>query len=338
MATTFDVIYLGTAASLDPFEGDKQSENAGSLVGNTYGSSGSPLYDQVQTLSANSFAGGVGGVYDTDNTSSNDTFRIDGGPLQTHDSTVVYNATITYADGTTASFGVIVFQDTAGNLYLAPAYTPGFVDDAYEAKPIEALTLNSVASDTEDLGADREFADFVEVIDGTAGNDTMGSGYTDADGEQIGGTDGDKEWIEAGAGNDTVSAGAGDDTLIGGSGNDVLTGGGGVDTFVYAPATAPTRSPISTPATVARSATATAPTTTSSISAPSTTTSGSFTPTRPTTGCSTSRMTASAGSITATTPSSGPATASPSPGPAPTGRSSPTRTPGWSVSRVARGS
>ena len=91
MATTFDVIYLGTAASLDPFEGDKQSENASSIVGNTYGSSGSPLHEQVQTFSANSFSGGVGGVYDTDNTSSNDTFRIDGGPLQTHDSTVVYN-------------------------------------------------------------------------------------------------------------------------------------------------------------------------------------------------------------------------------------------------------
>ncbi|SDN44951.1 Ca2+-binding protein, RTX toxin-related [Lutimaribacter pacificus] len=67
------------------------------------------------------------------------------------------------------------------------------------------------------------------TVDGTAGNDDMAPGYTDADGDVIDGADGLDDIIEAGNGNDTVNAGLGDDTVDGGSGNDELSGNAGND-------------------------------------------------------------------------------------------------------------
>lgn len=78
------------------------------------------------------------------------------------------------------------------------------------------------------------------VVDGTSGDDSMGIGYTDTQGDEIDGTDGINDVIDAAAGNDLVDAGAGDDTVSGGSGNDsvfgdegddVVSGGTGNDTL-----------------------------------------------------------------------------------------------------------
>jgi len=69
------------------------------------------------------------------------------------------------------------------------------------------------------------------TVNGTAGNDSMGIGFTDAQGDQIDGTDGVNDRIEAGAGADTVLAGAGNDLVFGGDGNDVLSGQDGNDTI-----------------------------------------------------------------------------------------------------------
>ncbi len=80
------------------------------------------------------------------------------------------------------------------------------------------------------------------IVHGTTGGDTMSPGYTDGQGDQIDGADGDDDTIlggdgndsiQAGAGNDSVSGGAGADTLIGGLGNDTLSGDVGADRFVY---------------------------------------------------------------------------------------------------------
>ncbi len=228
MATTFDVLYLGTAASIDATEGDTISDNAGFLVGSTFGSSGDPLYGNVQTLSPGGTAGGTAGVYDTDNLSSNDTFKIDGGSDQTFDGVAVYNATITYADGTTATITAVIAQDTSGNLYLVPETSYNTDQVALEAKPIESLTFDSLSSNTGNLSADRYAGSFATVVDGSSGDDSMGVGYTDAEGDQI--TSGD-DWIDAGAGSDTVDAGSGNDSVYGGDGNDVIAGGSGDDSI-----------------------------------------------------------------------------------------------------------
>ncbi|MFZ7093079.1 Hint domain-containing protein [Primorskyibacter sp. 2E233] len=224
MSTTFDVFFLGNIADLDPTEGNSAAENAGTIVGSTFGSAGDPLYDHIQSLSPGTagFSGGNTSGYDTDNLVTNDQFRIDGGADQTFDSTVIYNATITYFDGTTATITATLIQDTAGNLYLLPETAAGAEQDALEAASIRSLTLDSVNATPTWAFADRFDGDFVEVVDGTAGDDAMGSGDSDSNGDQIDGADGDKDLIDTGAGNDTVSAGAGDDTVYGGTGNDVI--------------------------------------------------------------------------------------------------------------------
>ncbi|MFZ1470683.1 MAG: Hint domain-containing protein [Paracoccaceae bacterium] len=68
-------------------------------------------------------------------------------------------------------------------------------------------------------------------VDGTAGADLMNPGYTDAQGDQIDGTDGLNDTIFGYDGNDTINSGAGDDLVYGGAGNDVLRATSGNDTL-----------------------------------------------------------------------------------------------------------
>ena len=145
MATTFHVLYLGTIAPLDPIEGNINAENAGAIVGTTFGSVGDPLYDHIHTFSpgSTSYTGGMlSDAYDVDNNVINEQFRIDGGVNQTMDASVVYNATITYVDGSTAAISAVVFQDTAGRFYLAPEVTYNADQVALEAQPIRSITTD----------------------------------------------------------------------------------------------------------------------------------------------------------------------------------------------------
>lgn len=147
MPTTFKVISLGQQAQMDTTEGNIVAENASDFVGEIYGGSGAPLHQNVQTLSEVSAGGGNSGVYDLDNNQSNDTFSINGGAPQTFDGGALFNATLTYSDGTTANITAVVIQDTDGNTYLAPEFSQNADQAALEAKPILSLSLNSVAGD-----------------------------------------------------------------------------------------------------------------------------------------------------------------------------------------------
>lgn len=71
---------------------------------------------------------------------------------------------------------------------------------------------------------------FAGTVDGTAGDDTMAAGYSDLNGDQVDGTDGDNDTIFGNAGNDNINAGSGNDLVYGGTGNDIITGSGGDDT------------------------------------------------------------------------------------------------------------
>ncbi|MGJ8546263.1 MAG: Hint domain-containing protein [Sulfitobacter sp.] len=148
MPTTFNVISLGNFATIDPTEGNTIAENAGDLEGQVLGSVTDPLWEQVKTLSPGTtgFAGGNSTTaYDQDNSTANENFRLDGGALQTFDASVVYNATLTYTDGTTATITAVIFQDTAGNLYLAPEFSANADQTALEAKPIRSMSLDSLS-------------------------------------------------------------------------------------------------------------------------------------------------------------------------------------------------
>ncbi len=71
-------------------------------------------------------------------------------------------------------------------------------------------------------------------VDGTSGADSMGSGYTDAEGDIIDGADGNDEFIYGYAGADTINAGAGNDHVDGGADADTfqVTDGFGSDTII----------------------------------------------------------------------------------------------------------
>lgn len=147
MATsnTYTVYYLGTFADLDTVEGNPNAELATILttpLPTTFGSTGDPLSGHLQTMTS---VGSPGTYYRTNNLLYNDQFTIDGGAAQTFDSVVQYNATITYSDGTPpATITAVIFQDTAGRLYLAPEVTLNPDQQALLAAPIQSLTLTSV--------------------------------------------------------------------------------------------------------------------------------------------------------------------------------------------------
>ena len=225
MPTSFEVIFLGTLPLIDTTQGNEIVENAAAILG-TYGTADAPLSGRVVMLTAERLSEDANDTYDVDNGGGYDSFRINGGAPQNFDAVAIYGATITYADGTTATITAVVFQDVNGNTYLAPEETNNADQAALTAKPIQSLTLTSVVSNTGDMVANRVAGDFLSSVDGTAGNDTMGVGYTDAQGDKI--TEGN-DYIVAGAGNDSVSAGGGADTVDGGTGDDTLRGGIGDD-------------------------------------------------------------------------------------------------------------
>lgn len=257
MPTTFNWIFLGNEPIiLDPTEGNSNAENAGLFVNRTYGTAIDPLYQNVTRVTTID-NGGAAGALDMNNTASNDQFSTDigsGTQTFTFDGLSTFNATLTYTDGTTASFLAILVQDTNGNLFLAPPLntTPANAANiaAMTARPIESVTFNSVNTSTNtNLGADRADIGIDDgIVQGTGGADLINSGYTEpvaSGSDRVDNNDapggGNDDVINAGAGNDTVLAGLGNDSVQGGtgadslsgeSGNDTLLGEGGTDTLI----------------------------------------------------------------------------------------------------------
>lgn len=145
MATSFEVLFLGNLPLIDTREGDQLVSRAAvaSWLG-TYGSQAVPLSNTAQADFApgnSGFGGGGASVYDLDNTASNDTFTIDG-VEKTHDATMLFDATLTYKDGTTARISAVLTQDTNGDVYLMPEVSNN-ADAAALSEPIAAITLNA---------------------------------------------------------------------------------------------------------------------------------------------------------------------------------------------------
>lgn len=145
MPTTFNVINLGVLTDIDTTEFNSNAENASALVGMTFGGSGNALVNDFASMSLVNTIGSDGSYEMAYN---DETFSIDGGANQTFDGLAVYNATITYIDGTTANITAVVFQDTAGNTYLAPEISANSDQTALEALGIRSITLDSVSSST----------------------------------------------------------------------------------------------------------------------------------------------------------------------------------------------
>lgn len=269
MATTWEAIYLGkTTTMIDPTEGytdgygyyhtNQTAENAGLLVGKTYGSATTPLSRSVYNVTTVDTGGALwsdGKPYlEQDNNLRNEYLKTDlnrDGVTEQYgfDAVATYRITLTYSDGTTETRVMNIAQTTTGEMFLVPS--PEVTGAApMPTKPITSMTVNSIYSvsgapgDTSvGLYANRIADGFVTpdyVVEGTANGDSIGAAYTgDPDGDRIDNKDnltftdddvvqgfGGADTIASGLGNDTVFAGTGADSVNGGVGNDVLYGWG----------------------------------------------------------------------------------------------------------------
>ena len=143
---TWNAIYLGNYASIDPNEGNNNAENASSLVGETFGGPGDAML-QTETTITTYDGGGYNGALDNNNNgSSYDWINVDignGAQWYRFDAAATYNATITYVDGSSANTIVVLFQDVNGNTFLAPSLSSSG-NAVLNAAPLQSMTLNSL--------------------------------------------------------------------------------------------------------------------------------------------------------------------------------------------------
>ncbi|TGD62897.1 hypothetical protein EYC08_15045 [Tabrizicola sp. WMC-M-20] len=216
---TYNLISLGTFADIDPNEANSGSENAANLL-TTFGSAATPLSGAIVRATAVDL-NGDGILADNDNnTTTSEHFLIDG--VQAYlDSTQVYNATVTFADGSSGQITAVVIQLTDGRVFLAPEFEINADSQLLTSGPITSIQLTSVNSADTGLYATRLDSGYI----GSGDADLLYGG--DGDDSLIGGTGNDT--LHGDAGNDTLDGGTGDDQLFGGDGNDVLFGGDGDD-------------------------------------------------------------------------------------------------------------
>lgn len=202
-------------------------------MGTSYGSKSDPLMNHV-TSATMIDNGGLAGVMDQDNTGSksevgsNDQFITDigkGKATYTFDAGSIYEATVTYTDGTSGKVTAVVAQDTVGHLFLAPETSLNPDTLTYEAKPIQSLTLTGMSGGNTYSGmtSSRYLTGFDDgFIDGTAKGDLIDSKYVEAvsggtdkvDNNDAGpGASGNDDIILAAAGDDAVYSAMGQDTV-----------------------------------------------------------------------------------------------------------------------------
>lgn len=149
MPTTFNVIALGKHSKIDKKDGDFTAEKAHKLTGERFGDDRDPLFDHIAEMSpgTDKDVGGGTSHYDQDGSENNE-FHIDGGPPQVFAAVSIYDATLTYSDGSTAQISAVVFQDTKEQTYLAPEMSENADQSALEAKPIVSMTLDKLFQST----------------------------------------------------------------------------------------------------------------------------------------------------------------------------------------------
>ncbi|SFA97164.1 Hint domain-containing protein [Poseidonocella pacifica] len=173
MPLTWNAIYLGQyTTDIDLNENDDEyADNASVLVGQSYGSVDKPLSRNiVEVTSVNK--NGQSYMLDADNDRHDDQLQFDlgdGRGTQTNifDAASIYNATLTYEDGTVASITAVIMQDAEGNLFLAPEFEENDDMAAMEAKAIRSLSLDSLYSQTGEVMTVRTTTNFVCFATGT---------------------------------------------------------------------------------------------------------------------------------------------------------------------------
>ena len=142
-----------------------------------------------------------------------------------------YAATVTYDNGASSASGVpfvvVNVSDGGGGQQAIGIFANGAttyanttevtMDTAAGSGPVDETMIS-------DSGVGTPIPD--GAVDGLDTGESMGSGYVDAQGDQI---DNSGNTINANGGDDTVYGGWGDDTISGGAGQDFVFGGDGND-------------------------------------------------------------------------------------------------------------
>ncbi|MCW1918050.1 hypothetical protein NX862_04730 [Rhodobacter sp. KR11] len=164
---------------------------------------------------------------------------------------VVDGVTVPVGSAVTSEYATTIYNQTTGQsgvAYQINFYTTGgypLANGVAFSIPVSAgdtLTYNTWSG-----AGQTSYSTFAPLssgpipdgyVDGTTGDDSIGSAFTDATGDKIdnndailSGSSGNDDFVRAGDGNDTVSAGAGHDKIYGGNGNDSLDGGAGNDSL-----------------------------------------------------------------------------------------------------------
>ncbi|QFT92824.1 Bifunctional hemolysin/adenylate cyclase precursor [Roseovarius sp. THAF9] len=119
-----------------------------------------------------------------------------------------------------ASQGTVSYTDDEVTFTPAPAFVG-------EATITYTISDGNGLTDTGQISV--EVTDVIGPVDGADTGEVMTPGYTDVEGDQIDGADGDDDTIFGNGGDDIIDAGEGDDTVDGGTGDDEITGANGDD-------------------------------------------------------------------------------------------------------------
>ena len=237
---------------LDPtegtaFRGNTVAEGAEKLVGKTFGSAGQPLHQNIFSVTPVN-KGGDSTVLEQDNYKAQDQFKVDlnrDGTAETlnFDALTVYNATVQFHDGTSATFPMVIFQAETGETFLAPFIVSTGDQVRLNSDAIVSLKLNSV-NDKDSLGLviDRSGKGFVDgLVEGTANGDLIDVNYVgDSEADRVdnndataghGANNSNDDVVQGFGGNDTIRSGEGNDRVYAGTGSDYVDGGAGNDTL-----------------------------------------------------------------------------------------------------------
>jgi hypothetical protein len=160
MPLTWNALLLGTGPDIDTDESTLQTEFT--FSGASAGSAANPLSNNIQTFTINDADND--NVWDSDNTGAPETSLLTVNGVNENvqlDSVVVYNAVITYDDGTTANITAVTIQLTDGRVYLVPEFSANADDTALNAAPIQSIALGTVVTNNTNLVANRQAGDFV---------------------------------------------------------------------------------------------------------------------------------------------------------------------------------
>lgn len=155
MPTTWNALFLGNFADLDTDESSLTIES--DLSNQSFGDANNPLAAQIATFDIND--ADSDGIWDRDNGGAPETSQVTEGGVTRDvqlDNLAVYNATITYDDGSTADITAVIIQLTDGSVYLAPEFSANADDAALTAAPIDTLSLGSIISSNAELVASRQ--------------------------------------------------------------------------------------------------------------------------------------------------------------------------------------